>query len=83
MEPGTINKDDVLDVIDLSIAIANQIRETIGENPKFICLSAIINASVLCSVEQCDTINEILLMKNTFSGVFDEAIKKACDDLDV
>ena len=76
MNEKNISKDDIQDVIEISLALIDLIEKRLEDNERFICLSAIANASVITAINKCNSAHEIIMMKQTFNKLFDHTLKQ-------
>lgn len=71
-----IAHDDLLDIQELTSKLENFMLETFEGHDKRICLSALMGATLNCSIGNCKTLYEAQMLRNIFVSVFDKAIQK-------
>jgi hypothetical protein len=75
MENADVSKDDLLDVLELTQKLENQIGYVLKENELPIAMSALISSTINCMVGQCNTIEEVVYYRNLYAEIFDGAIR--------
>lgn len=68
--------DDISDVIELTSKLEESMDEILGGNVNHLALSALINATTRCIVNQCSDVDEIAICQRVFSAVLDRAINQ-------
>jgi len=75
VERPEIPRDDLLDVLEMTQRLEKEIGQILDDNEITIAMSALMSATVNCSIAQCDTLKEVIFFRNMFVEVFDLGIK--------
>ena len=70
-----IPKDDLMDIIEMTDKIEVFINTLLEENQVNLGMSALMGASINCMLAQCETLEEILMCRNTFVRILDDCIR--------
>lgn len=76
MESPHISQDDIMDVLEMTTKIEKYVNSILNENDKNISMSALISATVNCTLSQCRSLGEIMFYKVFFMELFDESIRR-------
>lgn len=76
MESPHISQDDIMDVLEMTTKIEKYVNSILNENDKNISMSALISATVNCTLSQCRSLDEIMFYKVFFMELFDDTIRR-------
>ena len=75
MEMPSIPQDDLLDVMEMTKKLENYMVRIFKENDINLAMSALMSATINCTLAQCDTLNEVVFYRNIFLQIFDSSIR--------
>lgn len=75
MDQPLIPQDDLLDVMEMTSKLENQISRILGENELALSMSALMSATINCIIAQCKTLDEVVFYRNIFMEIFDSSIR--------
>lgn len=75
MDYQHVSQDDLLDVMEMTKKLEHTMLNMLKNNQLTIGMSALMSASVNCTIAQCKTMEEVLFYKFMFMAIFDEAVK--------
>ncbi len=75
MENSDVSRDDLLDVMEMTVKLENQIGNVLKENELSLAMSALISSTINCMVGQCYTIDEVIYYRDLYMEIFDGAIR--------
>lgn len=75
MDQLPIPQDDLLDVMEMTSKLENQISRILGENELTLSMSALMSATINCIIAQCKTLDEVAFYRNIFMQIFDSSIR--------
>jgi hypothetical protein len=70
-----IPQDDVQDVIEMTEKLKNSIFDILKDTNTQLAMSALISATINCILAQCETIEQVIKLRNNFIIIFDSTIK--------
>lgn len=74
MENIVVPQDDLLDVMEMTKNFENYIFSILNENDVIIGMAALMTATVNCTFNRCDTLDEVLFYRNMLVQIFDNSI---------
>jgi hypothetical protein len=69
------SRDDLLDVMELTDKLQQQIANVLNDNLIYLSMPALIAATINCMLSQCDSIEQAHSYRDLFVSLFGEAIK--------
>jgi len=76
MQPPDVSRDDLLDVMEMTEKLETYIYKKIKGNERSLGISALMSASINSMIGLCSTMDEVIVLRNTFIQIFDTAIKE-------
>lgn len=76
MEPPAVPQDDLLDVMEMTQKLEAYISQILKENDLTLAMSALMSASINCTLAQCRTLDEVMFYRNIFMQIFDSSIRQ-------
>lgn len=71
-----VPQDDIVDVIELATKIENHVNDILMENDMNLAMSALISATINCTLSQCKSLDEVVFYKDIFMKLFDDSIRQ-------
>lgn len=71
----SVPQDDLLDVMEMTNKLENYIGKILKENELTLAMSALMSASINCTLSQCKTLDEVMFYRNIFMEIFDSSIR--------
>jgi hypothetical protein len=75
MQIPSIPQDDLLDVMEMTNKLERFIENVLKENDLTLAMSALMSATINCTIAQCKDIDEVIFYRNILSEIFDSSIK--------
>lgn len=75
MDGPMVPQDDLLDVMEMTQKLENYISKVLKENDLTLAMSALMSASINCTIAQCTTLSEVMFYRNIFAQIFDASIR--------
>lgn len=75
MDRPDVSNDDLLDVTEMTQKLEKYISKVLKNNEVTLAMSALMSATINCTLAQCRTLDEVIFYRNIFTQIFDNSIR--------